>query len=126
MDKYDASIPQGAEVTQIAGYSPSDKDRKALSYLNKMFDASEKARAHKIKRWRRNEELYNGDFFKPFKLPKYKSRIVANIVHSTIETIYSIMTDRFPKVDIMPKRRDQIQDAMSSQEAVESEMEKYN
>ncbi len=124
MDKYDASIPQGAEVTQIAGYSPSDKDRKALSYLNKMFDASEKARSHKIKRWRRNEELYNGDFFKPFKLPKYKSRIVANIVHSTIETIYSIMTDRFPKVDIMPKREEQIQDAMTSQEAVENEMEK--
>ncbi|QDP57973.1 MAG: putative portal protein [Prokaryotic dsDNA virus sp.] len=126
MDKYDASIPEGAEVTQIAGYSPSDKDRKTLKYLNKMFKASEKARAHKVKRWRRNEELYNGDFFKPFKLPKYKSRVIANVVHSTIETIYSIMTDRFPKVDIMPKRRDQIQDAMSSQEAVESEMEKYN
>lgn len=123
MDKYDTSIPQGAEVTQIAGYSPSDKDRKTLSYLTKMFDASEKARSHKLKRWRRNEELYNGDFFKPFKLPKYKSRIVANIVHSTIETIYSIMTDRFPKVDIMPKRKEQIQDALVSQEAVENEME---
>lgn len=124
MDKYDTSIPQGAEITQISGYSPTDKDRKTLQYLNKMFNASEKARSHKIKRWRRNEELYNGDFFKPFKLPKYKSRIVSNIVHSTIETIYSIMTDRFPKVDIMPKREEQIQDAIVSQEVVEIEMAK--
>ena len=124
MDKYDTSIPQGAEVTQIAGYSPTDEDRKTLQYLNKMFSASEKARSHKIKRWRRNEELYNGDFFKPFKLPKYKSRIVSNVIHSTIETIYSIMTDRFPKVDIMPKREDQIQDAIVSQEVVEIEMDK--
>ena len=124
MDKYDASIPQGAEVTQIAGYSPSDKDRKNLKYLDKMFQASEKARSHKILRWRRNEELYNGDFFKPFKLPKYKSRIVANVIHSTVESIYSIMTDRFPKVDVMPKRKDQIQSAKVSQEAVEIEMEK--
>ena len=61
MDKYDASIPQGAEVTQIAGYSPSDKDRKNLKYLDKMFQASERARSHKILRWRRNEELYNDD-----------------------------------------------------------------
>ena len=124
MDKYDKSIPEGAQVTQQAGYSPSDKERKLLSYLRKMFDASKKARSHKVKRWRRNEELYNGDFFKPFKLPKYKSRIVANVVHSTVESIYSIMTDRFPKVDIMPKRKEQIQDAMKSQEAVEIEMDK--
>ena len=124
MDKYDTSIPQGAEVTQIAGYSPSDSDRKTIKFLNKKFSASEKARAHKIKRWRRNEELYNGDFFKPFKLPKYKSRIVANIIHSTVETIYAIMTDRFPKVDIMPKREEQIEDAMVAQEAVEIEMDK--
>tara|TARA_R100001443_G_scaffold25736_1_gene38725 strand:- start:6389 stop:8230 length:1842 start_codon:yes stop_codon:yes gene_type:complete len=124
MDKYDKSTPEGAKVTQIAGYSPSNKEIKTLKYLKKMFDASKKARSHKVKRWRRNEELYNGDFFKPFKLPKYKSRIVANVVHSTVESIYSIMTDRFPKVDIMPKRKEQIQDAMKSQEAVEIEMEK--
>ena len=124
MDNYDTSIPQGAEVTQIAGYSPDDKDRKTIKYLNKMFNASDKARSHKLKRWRRNEELYNGEFFKPFNLPKYKSRIVANIVHSTVETIYSIMTDRFPKVDIMPKREEQIQDAIIAQEAVEIEMDK--
>ncbi len=124
MDKYDSSIPEGVQVTQIAGYSPSSKEIKDLKYLRKMFDASKKARAHKVKRWRRNEELYNGDFFKPFKLPKYKSRIVANVVHSTVESIYSIMTDRFPKVDIMPKRKEQIQSAMMSQEAVENEMDK--
>ena len=89
-----------------------------------MFDASKRSRAHKVPRWRRNEELYNGDFFKPFKLPKYKTRVVANTIHSIVETIYSILTDRPPKVDIMPKTEEQVERARLAQEAVESEMRK--
>ena len=105
-------------------YEPSVEETKKLKMLNGMFQAAKKAKSHKIKRWRRNEELYNGDFFKPFNLPKYKSRIVANTIHSTLETIYSILTDRFPKVDIMPKREDQIKSARIAQDAVDSELDK--
>ena len=125
MDKYD-KVSKNVDDTYIVpdGYAPSEKERKKLKFQHKMFQASSKARSHKVKRWRRNEELYNGDFFKPFKLPKYKSRIVANIVHSTVETIYSILTDRFPKVDFMPKTEEQITSAIVSQEVVESVLEK--
>jgi hypothetical protein len=114
----------GVDVTQALDYVPNDKDRKLVKYMERMFDASKRARAHKVPRWRRNEELYNGEFLKPFNLPKYKTRIVANTIHSTVETIYSILTDRFPKVDIMPKTEEQVDGARKSQEAVESEMRK--
>ena len=125
-DNYDKIIREGEDgIKGLAGYSPSDKDRKLVRYLEMMFDESKKARAHKVPRWRRNEELYNGDFFKPFKLPKYKSRVVANVIHSVVETIYSILTDRFPKVDIMPRTEQQVEMAKEAQEAVESEMAKY-
>ena len=121
---YDKAMTGDVDVTQIKGYSPGDKDRKLVKYMERMFDSAKRSRAHKVPRWRRNEELYNGDFFKPFKLPKYKTRIVANTIHSTIETIYSILTDRFPKVDIMPKKEEQVDSAIKAQEAVESEMRK--
>ena len=120
---YDKAL-DSPEVTQTVGYVPGDKDRKLVKYMERMFDASKRSRAHKVPRWRRNEELYNGDFFKPFKLPKYKTRIVANSIHSIVETIYSILTDRFPKVDIMPKSEAQVDSARKAQEAVESEMRK--
>ena len=119
---YDKAVPNDMELTQVKGHVPSDKDRKLLKYMERMFDAAKRARAHKVPRWRRNEELYNGDFFKPFKLPKYKTRVVANSVHSIVETIYSILTDRPNKVDIMPKTEDQVETARMAQEAVEAEM----
>ena len=121
---YDKVVPNDAEVTQQAGYSPSNKDRKLIKYMERMFTSSKSSRAHKVPRWRRNEELYNGDFFKPFKIPKYKTRVVANTIHSIVETIYSILTDRPPKVDIMPKSEEQVERARLAQEAVESEMRK--
>ena len=121
---YDKAVPNDMEITQAKGHVPSDKDRKLLKYMERMFDAAKRARAHKVPRWRRNEELYNGDFFKPFKLPKYKTRIVANSVHSIVETVYSILTDRPNKVDIMPKKEEQVEAARLAQEAVESEMRK--
>ena len=121
---YDKAVPKDLDLTQTPGYVPGDKDAKVVKYMERMFDASKRARAHKVPRWRRNEELHNGDFFKPFKLPKYKTRIVANSIHSIVETIYSILTDRFPKVDIMPKTEEQVDKARMAQEAVESEMRK--
>ena len=121
---YDKAVPEDIDITQVKGYVPADKDRKVLKYMEKMFEDAKRARAHKVPRWRRNEELYNGEFFKPFKLPKYKTRIVANSIHSIVETVYSILTDRAPKVDIMPKKEEQVDSARKAQEAVESEMRK--
>jgi len=107
------------------GYSISKDDKKKLKMVEDMFQSAKKNREHKVSRWRRNEELYNGDFFKPFKMPKYKSRVVANTIHSTVETMYSIVTDRAPKVDIMPKREEQVEVAKVVQEVIESEMQKH-
>lgn len=121
--KYDDINVEGLKV--VGDYNPTSEERKSLKMMEKMFDTAKKAKDHKIGRWRRNEELYRGDFFRPFKLPKYKSRIVVNTVHSTIETIYSILTDRPPKTDIMPKKEAQVDQARMAQEAVESEMDKY-
>ena len=90
--------------------------------LNNKFDSAKDAKKHKVTRWRRNEELYSGQMLKPFNLPKYKSRIEPNFVHSILETIYSILTDRNPKVDVMPKREDQVDSARIAQEAIENEM----
>ena len=122
-DQYDVA-GNTENMSTTNRYEPSVEETRKLKMLNGMFQAAKKAKSHKIKRWRRNEELYNGDFFKPFNLPKYKSRIVANTIHSTLETIYSILTDRFPKVDIMPKREDQIKSARIAQDAVDSELDK--
>ena len=80
-DSYDAITMETPLDKYTDGYTPSDDDRRMLKYMEKMFDESKRARAHKVPRWRRNEELYNGDYFKPFKLPKYKSRVVANSTH---------------------------------------------
>tara|TARA_Y100001963_G_scaffold157872_1_gene255491 strand:- start:6719 stop:8554 length:1836 start_codon:yes stop_codon:yes gene_type:complete len=123
-DSYDAITTDSPLEKYTDGYAPSEDERRLLKYMSKMFDEAKRARAHKVPRWRRNEELYNGDYFKPFKLPKYKSRIVANSCHSIVETMYSILTDRFPKVDLMPKSEEQVEKAQISQDAVESEMKK--
>lgn len=120
----DYDIDTDASLQDQAGYTPSEGERKFVKKLETKFEEFKKARSHKVNRWRRNEELYNGEFLKPFKLPKYKSRIIANTIHSIIETIYAILTDRFPKVDIMPKKEEQVETAKTAQEAVESEMEK--
>tara|TARA_R100000808_G_scaffold25010_1_gene60433 strand:+ start:5075 stop:6862 length:1788 start_codon:yes stop_codon:yes gene_type:complete len=114
----------GEPIEVQAGYSPAIKDFELLKKLEGKFQSARESKKSKVPRWRRNEELYAGEFLKPFNLPKYKSRIEPNIVHSIVETMYSILTDRNPKVDLMPKREDQIQQARISQEAIESEMEK--
>ena len=50
--------------------------------LEQMFQSAKDARKYIVSRWRRNEELYDGKLLKPFNLPKYKTRIEPNIVHS--------------------------------------------
>lgn len=112
------------DASAVAGYNPSSEETKCLKWLQKKFESAKQSKKNRTPRWRRNEELYNGQFLKPFNLPKYKSRIEPNVIHSVVETIYSILTDRNPKVDIMPKREDQIDSARKSQELVEAEMEK--
>ena len=98
-------------------YATDEQSR--INFLEKMFTAGKEARKHLMNRWRRNEELVQGKFLKPFNLPKYKTRVEPNIVHSVIETMYSILTDRPPKVDIMPKREDQMMSAYNAQDAVD-------
>ncbi len=117
--------PDTGEPLEVqAGYAPSTEEFAMVQKLEKKFQSAKDAKKIKVPRWRRNEELYAGEFLKPFNLPKYKSRIEPNIIHSTIETMYSILTDRNPKVDIMPKREDQVEMARLAQEVVESELEK--
>ena len=94
-------------------------DLGTIRYLEKMYEAGREFRKRQVSRWRRNEELYNGDLLKPFNLPKYKTRIEPNIVHSVLETMYSIITDRPPKVDVMPKEDGQMQAAYQAQESIE-------
>lgn len=96
---------------------------KKLNQLEKMFQSAKDARKGRIPRWRRNEELYAGQILKPFNLPKYKTRIEPNIIHSIVETMFAILTDRGPIVDIMPKREEQVDSAKMAQEAIESVME---
>ena len=94
-----------------------------IKEMEKMFQAGKEARKHLISRWRRNEELYQGKLLKPFNLPKYKTRIEPNIVHSVIETMYSILTDRYPQVDVMPKREDQMMSAKTAQDVLNYTMQ---
>jgi hypothetical protein len=114
----------GEPIEVQAGYAPAKEEFHLLKKLEGKFQSAKESKKNKISRWRRNEELYAGEFLKPFNLPKYKSRIQPNIVHSVVETMYSILTDRNPKVDIMPKREDQVMSARLSQDALESEFEK--
>ena len=102
---------------------PVGSDLAEIVELEKMFQSAQQAKKSRTARWRRNEELYAGDYLRPFNLPKYKSRIEPNIIHSVLETIYSILTDRNPKVDVMPKREDQVDSARKSQEVIESVLE---
>lgn len=113
----------------MAKYPDVDMDQyaegelKTLNELEKMFQSAKDARKGRIPRWRRNEELYAGQILKPFNLPKYKTRIEPNIIHSIVETMFAILTDRGPVVDIMPKREEQVESAKMAQEAIESVME---
>jgi len=98
-------------------YDSDEQSR--VNFLNKMFESAKDSRKYLMSRWRRNEELYEGKFLKPFNLPKYKTRVEPNVVHSVIETMYAILTDRPPKVDVMPKREDQMLKAYNAQEVVD-------
>ncbi len=65
------------------------EDLDIVNKLEKMFESAKKARKAQISRWRRNEDLYYGK------------------------------SDRNPKVDIMPKREEQIMGARLAQDVVE-------
>ena len=110
MNKYPKNI-------NIDAYNSETLEK--VNKLEKMFQSAKDARKAQVMRWRRNEELYNGQMLKPFNLPKYKTRIEPNVIHSVVETMFAILTDRPSKVDIMPKREEQIASAMKAQEAVE-------
>ncbi len=114
-------MAKGYPNVNMSEYSSQDDNK--VNELEKMFQSCKEARKGRIPRWRRNEELYSGQMLKPFNLPKYKTRIEPNIVHSVIETMYSILTDRNPKVDIMPKTEEQVDSARTAQEAVEFVLE---
>tara|TARA_R110002020_G_scaffold438535_2_gene648979 strand:+ start:273 stop:2012 length:1740 start_codon:yes stop_codon:yes gene_type:complete len=86
--------------------------------METMFQSAKDARKHLLSRWRRNEELYTGKILKPFNLPKYKTRIEPNIIHSVIETMYSILTDRYPQVDVMPRKAEQMVSAKTAQDVL--------
>jgi len=105
-------------------YNNADDDRKRVVELEKMFTASRDARRHRVGKWRRAEELYQGKILAPFGLPKYKSKIEINIVHSIIETSYAIFTDRNPVVDVLPRREEQVENAKITQEVLNYTMAK--
>lgn len=109
-DKYPKNI-------DVEAYASDEISR--VKELEKKFQSAKDARKAQALRWRRNEELYNGQMLKPFNLPKYKTRIEPNVIHSVVETMFAILTDRPSKVDIMPKRENQIESAIQAQEAVE-------
>ena len=100
-----------------------NEDLGIVNNLESKFQAAKDARKSVVTRWRRNEELYMGKILKPFNLPKYKTRIEPNIVHSVIETMQSILTDRAPKVDVMPKREEQMGAAYQAQDVVDNFMQ---
>ena len=104
-------------------YSETSSDLERVKELEKKFVAAKEARKGTTAKWRRSEELYQGQLLKPFRLPKYKSRIEPNIVHSVVETMQSILTDRPPKVDVMPRKEEQVTKAMKAQKALEWVME---
>lgn len=122
MDNYD-KIKSDEPIKSIAGYAPSKEESVLVHSLEKKFLESVKARSHKPGRWRRNEELYSGRLLAPFNLPKYKSRIEVPTPFSIVETIYSILTDRRPVVDIMPKEESQLESVNISREAIANEFE---
>ena len=124
MARKEYPVDTGESIEVQAGYAPAVEETKLLKSLEMKFQSAKEAKKTKVPRWRRNEELYGGEFLKPFNLPKYKSRIEPNIIHSVVETMYSILTDRNPKVDIMPKREEQIESARLAQDVIESEFEK--
>tara|TARA_Y100000593_G_scaffold95059_1_gene198945 strand:+ start:311 stop:2029 length:1719 start_codon:yes stop_codon:yes gene_type:complete len=97
-------------------YTSDEQSR--IKRLERMLESARASKKHLINRWRRNEELVRGELLKPFNLPKYKTRIEPNIIHSVVEAMYAILTDRFPQVDIMPKKEEQIVKAYEAQEVV--------
>ena len=109
-----AEYPKNIDVDSF-----SSEELERVNELEKMFQSAKDSRKAQVARWRRNEELYNGQMLKPFNLPKYKTRIEPNVIHSVVETMFSILTDRPSKVDLMPKRESQIESALKAQEAVE-------
>ena len=98
------------------------EDLGTINKLESKFQAAKDARKSIVTRWRRNEELYMGKILKPFNLPKYKTRIEPNIVHSVVETMQAILTDRPPKVDVMPKTEAQMSAAYQAQDVVDNVM----
>ena len=102
-------------------YTP---DGSKLEQLEKMFTAAKESRKHMVSRWRRNEELMNGDLLKPYNLPKYKSKIEPNICHSIVQTMISLLTDRDGVVDLMPRTEKQVLKAKEAQDALNYIMDK--
>lgn len=90
------------ELTSDKPFRPSPEDKKKIEALDKMYEEAKEARQHKVGRWRRNEELMQGQLLKPFNLPKYKNRTEPNFIFPVVETNHDLITDRPPKVDVLP------------------------
>lgn len=102
------------KMSDVDGSNPE-----VLKKLDSMFDACKEARKPQIGQWRRNEELVNGEILKPFNMPKYKSKIQPGIPGSIVETMYSILSENPHRVNLMPKRADQVESAMKAQDVID-------
>lgn len=80
----------------------SDKDRRTVKMVEKLFLRAKKARNSKDKDWPTNYKFFRGVQWTE-KRPSYRHSEVLNFVHSTIQTEIPILTDKRPLVEFIPE-----------------------
>ncbi|MHA2068859.1 MAG: portal protein, partial [Candidatus Thorarchaeota archaeon] len=84
-----------------ATFSPSDKQRKTIKLVNKLFDRAKKHRAQFDDKWLEYYRMFRGRQWNTDR-PSFRHSEVINMVFQNIQSMVPIMTDSRPKISFLP------------------------
>ena len=84
-----------------ATFSPSDKQRKTIALVNKLFDKAKAARSQHDAKWLGYYKMFRGRQW-DLDRPSFRHSEVINMVFQNIQAMVPIMTDSRPKISFLP------------------------
>lgn len=113
------------EEGAVAGYQPTEEERRTLKLVNKLFDKARKHRRKYDREWLEDYKFFRGKQWKDQR-PSYRHSEVFNFVYQTIESQVAILTDPRPKFEFLPTEPSDVALSDILNQAAQSDWERKN
>jgi len=106
-------------------YTPSEKEKKALKLVRKLFKKAKEEKAYYDKDFLKYYQFFRGKQW-PEARPSYRHSDVINLVFRTIQSDVPILADTRPKIEFLPQEPSDLPLAKILNQVIASDWEKYN